>query len=317
LFSGGPLPGLLIMGKNLIVILGPTASGKTSLAVRLACEMDGEIISADSRQVYRGMDLGTGKDLSEYERGNRTIPYHLINVIDPGEEFNLFQFQRHFARSFLDITGRKKWPILVGGTGLYLESVILDYRLKKVEEDRQLRERLAGLEMDALIELYLSFSGNIPHNKTDITDRPRLIRAIEILNHSDDALDGIDHVPFPDISPVVIGVRWERSELRRRITRRLRDRIEAGLIDEVRRLKEGGISWERLDAFGLEYRYVALYLQGILTDEDMFKTLETRIHQFAKRQETWFRRMERKGVDIHWINDHDYDEITRYLKGVL
>ena len=305
------------MEKNLIVILGPTASGKTSLAVRLACDMNGEIISADSRQVYRGMDIGTGKDLSEYERDNRTIPHHLINVIDPEEEFNLFQFKRRFTQSFLDISGRKKWPILVGGTGLYLESVILNYRLKKIDTDEHLRERLAGLDMDGLIALYLSFSGNIPHNKTDTTDRQRLIRAIEILSHSGDASDGIDQVPFPEISPAVIGVRWERSELRQRITRRLRDRIDTGLIDEVKRLRTQGLSWERLDTFGLEYRYVALYLQGKLTEEEMFRTLETRIHQFAKRQETWFRRMERKGVYIHWINGHDYGEITRYLKEVL
>jgi len=302
------------MEKNLIVILGPTASGKTSLAVRLACEMNGEIISADSRQVYRGMDLGTGKDLSEYKREGRTIPYHLIDVIDPLEEFNLFQFQQLFSLSFLDITKRRKWPILVGGTGLYLESVILNYRLKKVEEDRALRERLSAMDMDALIELYLSFSGNIPHNKTDTTDRHRLIRAIEILSHSGDVMEGIEPAPFPEISPAVVGVRWERSELRRRITRRLQDRIKAGLIGEVERLKESGLSWERLDAFGLEYRYIALYLQGKLTEEEMFKTLETRIHQFAKRQETWFRRMERKGVNIHWINGLDYDEIMRYIK---
>ncbi len=309
--------GLSIMEKNLIVILGPTASGKTSLAVRLAREFDGEIISADSRQVYRGMDLGTGKDLSEYEMENRAIPYHLINVIDPVEEFNLFEFQRLFVQSFLDITGRKKWPILVGGTGLYLESVVLNYRLRKVGEDRQLRERLAVLDMDALRGLYLSFAGNAPHNKTDMTDRSRLVRAIEILSHARDASDASDLVAYPEISPIVIGVRWERSELRRRITRRLRDRIDAGLIGEVRRLKEEGLSWERLDAFGLEYRYISLFLRGRLTEEEMFKTLETRIHQFAKRQDTWFRRMERKGVDIHWINGHDYEEMKEYIHTLL
>jgi tRNA dimethylallyltransferase len=309
--------GLSIMEKNLIVILGPTASGKTSLAVRLAREFDGEIISADSRQVYRGMDLGTGKDLSEYEMENRAIPYHLINVIDPVEEFNLFEFQRLLVQSFLDITGRKKWPILVGGTGLYLESVVLNYRLRKVGEDRQLRERLAVLDMDALRGLYLSFAGNAPHNKTDMTDRSRLVRAIEILSHARDASDASDLVAYPEISPIVIGVRWERSELRRRITRRLRDRIDAGLIGEVRRLKEEGLSWERLDAFGLEYRYISLFLRGILTEEEMFKTLETRIHQFAKRQDTWFRRMERKGVDIHWINGHDYEEMKEYIHTLL
>lgn len=303
--------------NNLVVILGPTASGKTSLAVKLASEIEGEIISADSRQVYRGMNLGTGKDLSEYTFEGKSIPYHLIDIIDPAEEFNLFQFQTCFAQCFSEITARKKCPILVGGTGMYLESVILNYQLKRVAEDNRLRERLADLDMDALIALFLSLTGNVPHNKTDMTDRKRLIRAIEIANYAGDDRDGDEQGVLQTIFPVVFGVHWERSELRKRITERLQARLDGGLIEEVKGLKEKGLSWERLDAFGLEYRYVSLFLRGSLTYEEMFKALETKIHQFAKRQETWFRRMERKGVSIHWVNGNDYMEIMRYLKGML
>jgi tRNA dimethylallyltransferase len=305
------------MRNNLVVILGPTASGKTSLAVKLACELDGEIISADSRQVYRGMDLGTGKDLSEYTGEGKPIPHHLIDIIDPEEEFNLFQFQRRFVQCFNEITARKKCPILVGGTGMYLESVILNYRLNRVAEDNRLRDRLADLDMDELIALFLSLAGNAPHNKTDMTDRNRLLRAIEIASHAGEDLEEPEQEVLRTIYPVVFGIRWERSVLRERITKRLKARLDTGLIEEVKRLKEKGLSWERLDAFGLEYRYVSLFLLGKLTCEEMFKALETKIHQFAKRQETWFRRMERKGVDIKWLNGNNYEEISPYLKDMI
>ncbi|MBN1545770.1 MAG: tRNA (adenosine(37)-N6)-dimethylallyltransferase MiaA [Syntrophaceae bacterium] len=292
--------------KNLIVILGPTASGKTTLAVKLATEIDGEIISADSRQVYRGMDLGTGKDLSEYASERKDIPYHLIDIVDPSEEFNLFQFQRRFVACFNEITGRGKMPVLVGGTGMYLESVILNYRLPEVRNDQELRIKLADLDMDALIQIYLSESESVPHNKTDMTDRNRLIRAIEINRQNRKDFEGPEQEVLRRISPIIIGVKWARSILRQRITTRLKARLDAGLIEEVQKLRKRGLSWERLDSFGLEYRYISRYLQGQLNYENMFRELETKIHQFAKRQETWFRRMERKGVTIHWVIGDDY-----------
>lgn len=303
--------------KNLIVILGPTASGKTSLAVKLASDMDGEIISADSRQVYRGMDLGTGKDLIEYRIGDRFIPYHLIDIIDPEDEFNLFQFQRCFVHCFREIADRKKIAILVGGTGLYLESVLLNYSLKEVPEDLKLRERLAHLDMEALVEIYLSLADAPPHNKTDLTDRNRLLRAIEIAGYGRLDPETTEQEVLRAISPVVVGIRWERADLRARISARLKVRLNSGLIDEVKSLKDRGLTWERLDAFGLEYRYVSWYLRGRQTYEEMFKALETKIHQFAKRQETWFRRMERRGVVIHWINGNDCKEMNKYIQGML
>jgi len=302
---------------KLVVILGPTASGKTSLAVKLASEIEGEIISADSRQVYRGMDLGTGKDLTEYHVEGRFIPYHLIDILEPQEEFNLFQFQRCFVQCFQEISERRKVAILVGGTGLYLESVILNYRLNEVPENLKMRTELSHLDMDDLVHHYLSMAGAMPHNKTDLTDRDRLIRAIEIAGHDGDDLDTAEQDVLRSIAPIILGVRWERAKLRARITDRLKSRLDAGLIDEVKCLKEKGLSWERLDAFGLEYRYVSLYLQGRLTYEEMFGNLETKIHQFAKRQETWFRRMERRGVLIHWVNINDYNEIKKYIQGML
>ena len=302
------------MKNNLIVILGPTASGKTSLAVKLACDIDGEIISADSRQVYRGMDLGTGKDLTEYQVEGRFIPHHMIDIIDPEDEFNLFQFQQRFVQCFKEIQEREKIAMLVGGTGLYLESVLLNYRLKEVPENQELRGQLSHLGMEDLVQLYLSMTGVMPHNKSDLTDRNRLLRAIEIAAHGRSNLDTAEQDVLRSLSPITIGVRWERSELRARITERLKSRLAAGLIDEVKALKDRGITWERLDAFGLEYRYVSWYLQGRLTYEEMFGNLETKIHQFAKRQETWFRRMENRGISIHWINVNDYGEIRNYIQ---
>lgn len=304
------------MKNNLIVILGPTASGKTSLAVKLACDIDGEIISADSRQVYRGMDLGTGKDLTEYQVEGRFIPYHMIDIIDPEDEFNLFQFQRRFVQCFKEIQEREKIAMLVGGTGLYLESVLLSYRLKEVPENQERRGQLSHLGMEDLVQLYLSMTGVMPHNKSDLTDRNRLLRAIEIAAHGRSNLDTAEQDVLRSLSPITIGVRWERSELRARITERLKSRLDAGLIDEVKALKDRGITWERLDAFGLEYRYVSWYLQSRLTYEEMFRNLETKIHQFAKRQETWFRRMESRGISIHWINGNDYGEIRNYIQGM-
>ena len=287
---------------NLLVVLGPTASGKTDLAVCLAGRIGGEIISADSRQVYRGMDLGTGKDLSCYKKGESIVPCHLIDILDPGQAFSVFEYQQLFYRCFQDITARAKIPLLVGGTGLYLEAVIRGYRMPAVPENKNLREELGKEGIESLRRRFLATISAV-HNKTDLVERTRLIRAIEIAEFARN-YPHQDAVPLP-VSPLILGIRGERTALRRKITDRLHSRLAEGLIEEVLRLHERGIDWEKIDAFGLEYRYIARYLQGKMSRAEMIRTLNTRIHQYAKRQETWFRRMERNGVRIHWIEEPD------------
>jgi tRNA dimethylallyltransferase len=279
---------------NLLTILGPTASGKTRLAVALARELTGEIISADSRQVFRGMDIGTGKDLHEYGE----VPYHLIDCLDAGAEFSVFAFQRLFYAAFADITARGRLPILCGGTGMYLDAVLRGYRMIAVPEDKQLREELEG-RTDGELEVMLRKLRPELHNSTDLLDRNRTVRALEIALY--EAGHETADEPLPDIRPLTIGIRWERPELRRRITERLRQRLEGGMIDEVRQLHENGVAWERLDYYGLEYRFAGAHLRGELTRNDLFQKLNSAIHLFAKRQENWFRRMEQHGVVIHWV----------------
>lgn len=280
---------------NLLVILGPTASGKTALATALARELGGEIISADSRQVFRGMDIGTGKDLHEYDG----IPHHLIDILDPGAEFSVFAFQRLFLSAFEDIRHRGALPVLCGGTGMYLDAALRGYRMQEVPVDEQLRQRLAERSDDELAQLLNELRPE-QHNSTDLKDRMRTVRAIEIALCQTDG--GTVNEPFPDVKPLVIGIRWERSELRRRITGRLRQRLEEGMVEEVRRLHQEGVAWDRLDYYGLEYRYVGAYLRGNLDYNTMFQKLNSAIHLFAKRQENWFRRMERTGVVINWVD---------------
>lgn len=279
---------------NLLTILGPTASGKTRLAVALAAELDGEIISADSRQVFRRMDIGTGKDLHEYGQ----VPHHLIDILEPGAEFNVFAFQGLFITAFEAITARSRLPVLCGGTGLYLDAALRGYRLVEVPEDPALRQELSQLDMDELAALLRDLRPE-QHNTTDLLDRNRTIRAIEIARH--ERQHHHEAAPFPVIHPLVIGIRWERPELRRRITERLRQRLEGGMIEEVQQLHEEGVPWERLNFYGLEYRFVGAFLRGELTRNDLFQKLNSAIHDFAKRQETWFRRMENNGVVIHWV----------------
>lgn len=291
---------------NLLTVLGPTASGKTRLAVALARLLDGEVISADSRQVFRGMDIGTGKDLHEYG----TIPYHLINILDAGEEFNVFAFQRLFLAAFEEIRCRKRLPILCGGTGMYLDAALRGYRMVAVPENHELRAELEQRGMEELAELLHNLRQEL-HNSTDLLDRQRTIRAIEIAQYERE--HGHESEPFPDIRPLVIGIRWERSELRRRITERLQQRLEEGMILEVERLHQAGVSWERLDYYGLEYRFIGAHLRGELSRNDLFQKLNSAIHDFAKRQETWFRRMEKHGVKIHWVNG-DADPLAETLE---
>ncbi|TSA26607.1 MAG: tRNA (adenosine(37)-N6)-dimethylallyltransferase MiaA [Bacteroidetes bacterium] len=283
---------------NLLVVLGPTASGKTHLAVRLACELNGEIISADSRQVYRGMDIGTGKDLQEYEIDGHKIPYHLINSVDPGYEYNVYEFQQDFLKAYESITERGRIPILCGGTGLYIESVLTGYRLPKLEPNPELESMLESKSTAELTDLLNTLRD--PHNTTDILDRKRLIKAIRI--GLEESRKTEHHREFPKIQTTVFGIAPPREELRRRITERLHKRLEHGMVEEVNRLLASGISPETLTFYGLEYKFITLFLQGKLTCDEMVAQLNTGIHQFAKRQITWFRRMEKKGITIHWVN---------------
>lgn len=280
---------------NLIVVLGPTASGKTRLGVDLARRLNGEIISADSRQVYRGMDLGTGKDLLEYAE----IPHHLIDILDPGEPFSVFDFQRRFFDVFAAIQQRGRMPLLVGGTGMYLDAVLRGYRMVAVAESPALRQELAELSDEQLRDRLLTLRPQL-HNTTDLQERARLVRAIEIAEGEMAA--AADLPPLPEMRPVIFGMRWERAELRRRITARLHERLQQGMLEEVAALHKAGVPWETLEFYGLEYRFLARHLQGELNRNDMVQKLTSAIHDFAKRQETWFRRMERQGVAIHWLN---------------
>ncbi|MBF0370196.1 MAG: tRNA (adenosine(37)-N6)-dimethylallyltransferase MiaA [Magnetococcales bacterium] len=293
--GSAPSPNLFLPPQtNLIVVLGATATGKTALGVQLARHFNGEIISADSRQVYRGMDIGTGKDLKEYGE----IPYHGIDVVEPGDEFSLFDFQTLFGQAFQEIQSRQKLPILVGGTGLYLEAVLLDYHLPRAPKNQALREELAPLDL-TILQNRLKRARPTQHNTTDLIDRERLIRAIEIAEAN--APPPPQTHPTPPLKPLVLGIRFERTQLRKRITQRLKARMQEGFIEEVARLHQEGVSFKTLEAFGLEYRFAALHLQGQLNRNDMFQKLNSAIHQFAKRQETWFRRMEKRGIVIHWL----------------
>ena len=282
----------------MISIIGPTASGKTALAVEVARAMKGEILSADSRQVYRGMDIGTGKDIAEYGSGGTRVPYHLIDIVDAGEKYNLFEFQRDFLAAYSDIVSRGALPVMCGGSGLYVESVLKGYRLIPVPENCELRARLEGKSMEELTTILATYKKL--HNTTDVDTKKRAIRAIEIEEHY--ARTPAHEREFPLLNSLIVGVDVDRDVRRERISRRLRARIDEGLVDEVRALLEGGLSPEQLIYYGLEYKYVTLYLTGALGLDDMIKNLETAIHQFAKRQMTWFRGMERRGLKIKWID---------------
>ena len=293
--------------QKMITILGPTASGKTPLAAALAYEIGGEIISADSRQVYRRMDIGTGKDLADYTITNNrepiTVPYHLIDIVEPGTKYNLFQYQQDFYDAYQDIMARGKTPILCGGTGLYIEAVLKGYKLSPVPQNPDLRQQLEGKTLDELTQLLAALkakTGSVMHNKTDVDSCQRAIRAIEIESYN------LEHpVPLRELPPVdslIIGVDIDREARREKITRRLKARLEEGMVDEVRGLLDEGIPAEDLIYYGLEYKFVTEYVTGKTTYDEMFTRLEIAIHQFAKRQMTWFRGMERRGFTIHWID---------------
>lgn len=283
---------------DLITILGPTASGKTSLAAALAYELDSEIISADSRQVYRQMDLGTGKDLADYTVNGKQIPYHLIDIAEPGSKYNVFEYQGDFLKAYESIKQKGKVPVLCGGTGLYLESVLKGYKLIPVPENPELRKRLSGKSLDELTEILKKYK--TLHNSTDVDTVKRAVRAIEIEEYY--LKNEKDYREFPSLNSLIIGVDIDRELRRKKITKRLRQRLDEGMVEEVRSLLEQGVSADDLIYYGLEYKYLTLYATGKLSFEEMFSQLEIAIHQFAKRQMTWFRGMERRGFSIHWIN---------------
>lgn len=283
---------------DLIVLLGPTASGKTPFAATLAAELQTEIISADSRQIYRGMDLGTGKDLADYTVDGKQIPYHLIDIAEPGYKYNVFEYQRDFLKAYDTIKQKGCLPVLCGGTGMYIESVLKGYRLLPVPENAELRKLLADKSLEELTEILKGYK-NL-HNTTDVDTAKRAIRAIEIEEYYTHTPVG--ERPFPQLNSLIIGVDIDRELRREKISRRLRQRLDEGMVDEVRRLIEQGIAPDDLIYYGLEYKYLTLYVLGQLTYEEMFCQLEIAIHQFAKRQMTWFRGMERRGFTIHWVD---------------
>jgi tRNA dimethylallyltransferase len=305
--------------KRMITILGPTASGKTPVAACLAAMIGGEIISADSRQVYRRMDIGTGKDLADYTVDGRQVPYHLIDIREPGTKYNLFEYQQDFFDAYQQIQERGAVPILCGGTGLYIEAVLKGYKLSPVPQNQELRCSLEGKSLDELTQMLTDIkikTGSNMHNTTDVDSCQRAIRAIEIETYN------LEHPTprreLPSVDSVIIGIDINRDLRREKITRRLKARLEEGMVDEVRALLDEGISAEDLIYYGLEYKFITEYLMGRTSYEEMFQRLEIAIHQFAKRQMTWFRGMERRGFIIHWISatlsmDEKIKAIQSYL----
>lgn len=289
--------------KRMITILGPTASGKTDLAAHLAFELDAEIISADSRQVYRRMDIGTGKDLDDYTVNGKRIPYYLVDICEPGTKYNLFRYQQDFHKAYDDIRSHGKLPILCGGTGLYIESVLRGYSLSPVPQNKELRASLEGKSLDELttiLKKLKSKTGSVMHNTTDVDSCQRAIRAIEIETYN--LHTPMEKRAMPPIDSLVIGVSIDRDLRRKKISDRLKTRLNNGMVEEIRGLLDSGVSADDLMYYGLEYKYVTLYAIGRLSYDEMFRQLEIAIHQFAKRQMTWFRGMERRGTHISWID---------------
>ncbi|MGB8490234.1 MAG: tRNA (adenosine(37)-N6)-dimethylallyltransferase MiaA [Bacteroidales bacterium] len=283
---------------DLLVVTGPTASGKTTLAVSLAARLEGEIISADSRQVYRGMNIGTGKDYKDYMIAGTQIPFHLIDIADPGYKYNVFEYQRDFLKAYCDISSRGHFPVVCGGSGMYIDSIVSGYRMVEAPAFPELR---ASLEKKSLVELTgILSSYRKLHNVTDIDTKKRAIRAIEIEFYNQAQKE--KRSEFPIMNPLIIGISLSRVKRRQNITERLKQRLADGMVDEIRQLLAQGLSAESLIYYGLEYKYITLFLTRKLSFDEMCRSLETAIHQYAKRQMTWFRGMERRGIPIHWID---------------
>ena len=296
---------------NLITIIGATASGKTALAANVAYRMNGEVISADSRQVYRNMDIGTGKDYGDYIIEGREVPCHLVDICNAGEKYSVYRYQNDFLTVYNEISGRNKLPVLCGGTGMYIESVLKGYRLLKVHVNKSLRDNLERKTMDEMKDILEGY-GDL-HNITDISQRKRLVRAIEIAKYYSD--HNIEEEEFPEINSLVAGIKFDRNSRRKRITERLKDRLKSGMIEEVKSLLESGVSAETLIYYGLEYKFITRHIQGELSYDEMFSQLETSIHRFAKRQMTWFRRMEKNGIEIKWLDG--YLPLERKIEKVM
>ena len=292
------------MDYNCVVVLGPTAVGKTSIGVQIAHKFGGEIISADSRQTYKGLDIGSGKDLCEYCVDGINIPYHLIDITDLSMEYNVFHYQQDFYKVFTDLLTRNVLPVIVGGTGMYLDAVVRNYDFVLVPENVELRKELEEKSLEELDEMLLSLKPDL-HNKSDLLERDRVIRAIEIatcMNSPEADVIRSKMIARPDIRPLIIGTTFDRNLVRQNIEIRLKERLDNGLVEEVEGLHNSGFSWERLEKLGLEYRFCSLFLQGkIKSKDELFEKLNIAIRQFAKRQETWFRGMEAKGVEINWL----------------
>lgn len=293
---------------DFVTILGPTATGKTKLAAELAYHFNGEIISADSRQVYRSMNIGTGKDYDDYLVCGAKVPFHLVDVCDAQDDFSVFNFKELFYKTFDDISSRKKLPFLVGGTGMYLSSVLQNYKMEKINFNSETRDKLDQKSIDELRQMLFAISDKL-HNTTDLIDKERIIKAIIIHKNKDISVSTINK-----INSLVIGIAPPRSEIKNRISARMKTRLREGMIEEVKSLLEKGITPERLNFFGLEYRYISLYLSGKLNYNDMFQKLNSAIHNFAKRQMTWFRKMEREGVRINWFEEPDFEKVKNLVE---
>lgn len=300
--------------NSLICILGPTATGKTNLAANLAVLIKGEVISADSRQVYRGMDIGTGKDIDDYKVGDVTVPYHLIDIKEPGYEYNVYEFQNDFIKAYNKIVENDNIPILCGGSGMYIDSILRAYEMKKANINHELRKEFENKSDNELVNL---LANKVPlHNTSDTSSRERLVRALEISFAEEDNLKKLKFLQ--SIKSVNFGLLFERHVLRQRITERLQSRLDNGMLNEIENLLKKGISKEELTFYGLEYRYLTLHVSGDISFTEMFDQLNTAIHQFAKRQMTWYRRMEKKGVRIHWIDGQlDMDEKISLILNVV
>ena len=289
-----------VPGYDMAVILGPTASGKTSVAVNMCVTIGGEIISADSRQVYKDMDIGTGKDLEEYHIKEKEVPYHLIDIAEAGDQYNVFQYQRDFLKVYRDIKARNVFPVMCGGSGMYLEAILKGYKLIQVPVNEKRRAELQLLSLEELTSLLQSYKKI--NNTSDIENKKRALRAIEIEEFRISNPDA--DLSFPEIKSLIVGVKYDRDSRRKRITSRLHQRLENGMVEEVQRLLERGLKADDLIYYGLEYKYLTLYITGQLSFDEMVSQLNIAIHQFAKRQMTWFRKMEREGFNIHWLDGY-------------
>ena len=303
---------------NCVIILGPTAVGKTAIGVAVARAFNGEIISADSRQTYRHLDIGSGKDLADYEANEdgAAVPYHLIDITELPAEYNVYNYQQDFYRAFKDITERGRLPVVVGGTGMYIDAIVRDYQLVILPENKKLHEELEATPLEVLAERLIKLQPDL-HTKCDLLEKDRVIKALEIIEAKKQGVDSTS-VQRPDIHPLIIGTTLPRPQLWDNISLRLRERLDGGMLEEVQSIHDSGISWERLEKLGLEYRFCSQFLQGkIASKEDLYEGLFVAIRQFAKRQETWFRMMEKKGVEIHWLDAGSKEERINQAKDVI